>query len=179
MVNIVIATKNQCKIEGAKKAFENYFNDFTITGIPVESNVSEQPVNEETYMGAKNRIENLKKYCKGNNIKADLYISIESGLDNRLLGKWIITSIALIEDDFGFKSYGTSSSYPVPDRLVEEIISKDLSHVFNELFEKDEERHNKGGAIQVLTQGKVSRLDLTEQAFLMALTRYINRGVWE
>jgi len=32
----------------AKKALEHYFTDIEITGIPVESNVSEQPVNAQT-----------------------------------------------------------------------------------------------------------------------------------
>ncbi len=49
----LIATKNQGKIEGAKKALLNYFEHVEIEGIPVPSNVSEQPVNEETYIGAK------------------------------------------------------------------------------------------------------------------------------
>ncbi len=41
-MNVLIATKNQGKIEGAKKALEHYFTDIEIKGIPVESNVSEQ-----------------------------------------------------------------------------------------------------------------------------------------
>ena len=52
-MKVLIATKNQGKIEGAKRALQNYFNDIEIQGIPVESNVGEQPVNEEIYIGAK------------------------------------------------------------------------------------------------------------------------------
>ena len=44
----------------------------------------------------------------------------------------------------------------------------------NKIFEEDEERHNKGGGIQLLTHDKISRIDLTEMAFIMALTEYIN-----
>ena len=40
-MKILIATKNQGKIEGAKRAFEHYFNDVEILGIPVNSEVSE------------------------------------------------------------------------------------------------------------------------------------------
>ena len=46
-MKILIATKNQGKIEGAKRALQNYYNDIEIQGIPVESNVGEQPVNDE------------------------------------------------------------------------------------------------------------------------------------
>lgn len=116
-MKVLIATKNQGKIEGATRALQNYFEDVEIMGIPVESDVSEQPVNDEIYNGAKNRVKNLKKYAKENNIIADLYLSIESGIYNSL-GKWMITNIAVIEDNNNFESYGTSPSFPVPDRLV-------------------------------------------------------------
>lgn len=176
-MKVLIGTKNQGKIEGAKRALLKYFDDIEIQGIPVESNVSEQPVNEEIYIGAKNRVKNLKKYAKGNNIEADLYLSIESGINN-LLGRWMITNIAIIEDNYNFESYGSSPSFPVPERLVEDIINTDLSQVMNKIFEKDDERHNKGGGIQLLSHNKVSRIDLTEMAFIMALTKYINKENW-
>ncbi len=38
-MKILIATKNQGKIEGARKALEHYFKDVEIMGIPVESDV--------------------------------------------------------------------------------------------------------------------------------------------
>ena len=71
-----------------------------------------------------------------------------------------------------------SPDFPVPDRLVEDIINTEFSQVMNRIFEKDDERHNKGGGIQLLTNNKVSRLDLTEMAFIMALTKYINDEKW-
>lgn len=63
-MKVLIATKNQGKIEGAKKALLNYFEDIEINGIPVGSNVSDQPVNDDIYVGAKNRVKNLKEYAK-------------------------------------------------------------------------------------------------------------------
>lgn len=175
IMKVLIATKNAGKIEGAKKALLHYFEGIEIEGIPLESNVPEQPVNNEIYSGAKNRVKNLKKYANDNNIKADLYLAIESGINN-LLGRWMITNIAVIEDNDTFESYGTSPSFPVPENLVEDVINTDLSEVMNKVFEKDEERHNKGGGIQLLTHNKITRIDLTEMAFIMALTKYINEN---
>ena len=57
-MKVLIATKNQGKVEGAKKALEHYFKDVEIKGIPVESDVPDQPVNKEIYQGAKNRVKN-------------------------------------------------------------------------------------------------------------------------
>jgi len=42
---------------------------------------------------------------------------VESGITNSL-GNWVITNIAVIEDNKDFESYGTSPSFPVPERLV-------------------------------------------------------------
>ena len=177
-MKVLIATKNQGKIEGARKALEQYFKDIEIKGVPVESDVSDQPVNKEIYEGAKNRVRNLKKYAKENNISADLFLGIESGI-NDSLGRWMITNIAVIEDNGNFESYGTSSSFPVPDCLVQKIIDTNLSDVMNTIFEEDKERHNHGGGIQLLTQDRISRIDLTEEAFIMALTKYINGEKWK
>lgn len=55
-MKVLIATKNQGKIEGAKRALENYFNNVEIEGIPVNSDVPDQPVNKEIYIEAKNRV---------------------------------------------------------------------------------------------------------------------------
>ncbi len=177
-MKVLIATKNQGKIEGARKALLNYFDNVEIEGIPVESNVSEQPVNDEIYDGAKNRVKNLKEYAQQNGKQADLYLAVESGITNSL-GRWLITNIAVIEDNRDFESYGTSPSFPVPEKLVKDIIDTDLSQVMNKIFTKDDERHNKGGGIQLLTHEKISRIDLTQMAFIMALTKYINEDKWK
>lgn len=177
-MKILIATKNQGKIEGAKRALSNYFDNIEIEGIPVESNVGEQPLNDEIYIGAKNMVKNLKLYAEKNNIKADLYLSIESGINNSL-GRWMITNIAVIEDNFDFESYGTSPSFPVPDRLAEDVIRTDLSQVMDKVLGEDKERHNQKGGIQLLNHNKVTRVDLTEMAFIMALTKYINGDTWK
>lgn len=172
-MKIIIASQNQGKIEGAKKAFSHYFSDITIDGISVPSNVNEQPVDNEIYIGAQNRIKNLKKYCKENNITADLFISVESGIVN-FFNNWFITSIAIIENNENLSSYGMSASFPVPDKYVQKIINSDLSQVMNEVFDKDDDRHNHGGGIQLLTKNVISRIDLNEQAFIMALTKFLN-----
>ena len=176
-MKILIATKNPGKIEGAKKALQHYFKNIEIKGIPVESDVPDQPVNKEIYEGAKNRVKNLKKYAKENNIKADLFLGIESGI-NDLLGRWMITNIAVIEDNEDFESYGTSPSFPVPDNLVQKVLDTNLSEAMNSRLGEDKERHNHSGGIQLLTHNEISRIDLTEYAFIMALTKYINGENW-
>lgn len=53
-------------------------------GIPVNSDVSDEPVNDEIYQGASNRVNNLIKYAKENSIDADFFIGVESGITDKL-----------------------------------------------------------------------------------------------
>lgn len=174
-MKVLIGTKNPGKISGAKEALNNYFDNYDIEGIKVASDVSEQPVNEEIYKGAKNRVDNLIKYACENKIEADYFLAVESGITN-LLGKWIIINIAVIKDKDGYESWGTSPAFPVPDKYVDEIINTDLGVVLDKIFDEHDLRSGKGG-ISFITSNVISRIDLTKQAFIMALTQHTNE-IW-
>lgn len=175
-MKILIGSKNPGKIQGAKEAFEKYFDNIEIQGIPVSSDVAEEPVNHEIYEGARNRVDNLMQYARENGIESEYFLGIESGITN-LLGKWVIINIAVIKDKMGYESWGTSPAFPVPDKYVEEIISTDLGKVMDRMFKQNDLRSNKGG-INFLTHEVISRIDLTRDAFIMALTQHINE-VWK
>ena len=175
-MKILMGTKNPGKIEGAKEAFEKYFDNVEIEGIAVDSEVGNQPFNQEILQGAKNRVKNLKKYAAENQIKADYYISSEAGITNSL-GEWIAINCAVIEDKNGLQSVGTSQGYPIPDQYIEEIKELDLGKVMDKLFSGKELNKGKGG-ISYLTKNEVSRIDLTKNAFVMALIKYINGNIW-
>ena len=175
-MKVLMGTKNPGKIEGAKQAFEKYFDNVEIEGIGVESNVSAQPINNEIIEGAKNRVKNLKEYAKANNITADFYISSEAGITN-LLGEWIDINLVVVEDSNGFQSIGTSQGFPIPDKYVDEICETELSHVMDKIFNESNLGKKKGG-ISFLTKDDVTRIDLTRSAFVMALTKHINGEIW-
>ena len=175
-MKILMGTKNPGKIEGAKQAFEKYFDNVEIEGIPVSSNVGDQPINEEILQGAKNRVKNLKEYARNNNIEADFYVSSEAGITN-LLGEWIDINAVVIEDSKGFQSIGTSQGFPIPEKYIEEIKKTELGKVMDKIFSGKDLGKGKGG-ISYLTKNEVSRIDLTRNAFVMALTKHINGDVW-
>ena len=176
-MKILIGTKNPGKIEGAKKAFERYFDNVEIEGISVDSEVPDQPVNSEIIIGAKNRIKNLKKYAKENKIESDFYIASEAGITNSL-GEWIDINCAVIEDKEGFQSIGTSQGFPIPDKYIEEIRKTGLGKVMDRLFNKKDTGKGQGG-ISYLSKGEITRIDLSKNAFIMALTRFINGDLWK
>ncbi len=175
-MKVLIGTKNFAKIEGAKQALERYYDNIEIEGVDVSSDVSDQPLNDEIYNGAKNRVDNLIKYALENNIDVDYFLGIESGITN-LLGKWVIINVAIIKDKNGFESFGTSAGYPVPEKYVNDIITTDLGKVMDEIFKQHDLRSGKGG-VSFLTKNEITRIDLTRDAFIMALTQFINSDVW-
>ena len=132
-MKILMGTKNPGKVQGAKEAFEKYFDNIEIEGIKVSSEVGDQPINEEILQGAQNRVKNLKRYAKENNIKADLYISSEAGITN-LLGEWIDINLAVIENDDGVQSTGISQGFPIPDKYIDEIRKTELGKVMDKIF---------------------------------------------
>ncbi len=176
-MKVLMATKNPGKIEGAKQAFEKYFDNVEIEGISVDSDVSDQPLNEEIFEGAKNRVKNLKKYAKDNNIKADYFIASEAGITNLLGGEWIDINTAVIENSEGIQSVGTSQGFQIPDKYMDEIRATELGIVMDKIFKGQNLGKGKGG-ISYLTKDVISRIDLTRNAFIMALIKYINGEVW-
>lgn len=176
-MKVLIGTKNPGKIKGAEIAFSKYFDNVEIEGISAPSDVSEQPLNDETYIGALNRVNHLIEYAKENNIKADMFIAVEAGIVNNF-NDWSITNVAIIKDSLGNQSWGTSASFPVPHRLVKDILEIGLGDVMDGLFAKDN-LHNGTGGVGLLTHGEITRIDLTTQAFIMALTQFINGDIWK
>lgn len=176
-MQILMGTKNPGKIEGAKQAFEKYFEDINIQGIGVSSEVDDQPINQELLQGAKNRVKNLKIYAKENNLQVDYYIASEAGITD-MMGEWVDINVAVIEDATGLQSIGTSQGFPIPEKYIEEIKATELGKVMDKIFEGKELGKGKGG-ISYLTHDEISRIDLTRNAFIMALITYINQDIWK
>lgn len=176
-MKILMGTKNPGKIEGAKKAFFKYFDNVEIEGVKTDSEVGDQPFDKEILQGAKNRVKNLKIYAQENNIKADFYIASEAGITN-LLGDWIDINAAVIESSDGLQSIGISQGFEIPEKYIEEIRESELGKVMDKIFSGVDLGKGKGG-ISYLTKDEVSRIDLTESAFIMALIKHINGELWK
>lgn len=176
-MKILMGTKNPGKIEGAKQAFEKYFENVEVEGISVSSEVGDQPVNEEILLGAKNRVKNLKKYAKENNIEEDFFVASEAGITNSI-GNWIDINAVVVESKDGLQSIGTSQGFPIPEKYVDEIRATELGKVMDKIFNKEGLGKGKGG-ISFLTHDEVSRIDLTKNAFIMALITHINGDIWK
>lgn len=174
-MKVLVGSKNPVKIDGAKQAFELYFKDVNVEGISVSSGVADQPVNEEIYQGAKNRALNLLSYSKEKSVDADYFVAVESGMTN-FYGKWVINNVAVIIDKNGYESVGLSEGFPIPEKYVDEIKEKSLGYVMEKLSNVNDIAKKYGG-VYFLTK-KITRTDLSRNAFIMALTQFVNGEIW-
>lgn len=162
MTIIKVATKNPVKIEAIKAAFDRFLKEeVVIVGFGVDSGVPEQPINNEVFIGAENRITALKEVCG----EYDYLVSCEGGIINQY-GYYINSQIVLVENKQGARGMGLSQGFQVPDSYIEDVRKTDIAQVFDNMFGK-----GKGG-LRFLTNGQVNRKDLVESGTLMALARF-------
>ena len=163
MATVKVATVNPVKIEAIRKAFSRYFENVELIPFDVESGVPDQPLNEDVFKGAKNRIANLKEIGDAN---WDFLVSCEGGLICQY-GYWFNMQVVQIEQKEGKTGIGLSQGYQIPSEYVEEACNTSIAKLLDRLFK------GKGG-IGVLTHGEFQRKDLIESGTIMALTRVLN-----
>ena len=65
----------------------------------------------------------------------------------------------------------------MPDRLAEEAIRTELRDVMQRIFQI-ENSNKEGGGINNLTDEAITRIDLTEHAYIMALIEHRKKDIW-
>ena len=125
-MRVAIATDSKEKIKGIKSAFSRFFKieeeQIEFFHQKVESGVSEQPFNEETYEGALNRVNTLIEKSE----KADFYISCEAGIEE-FFGKYLNVQVICIFDSKNQRYlWGKSSGWQIPSKDIEIIRNSNL-----------------------------------------------------
>jgi inosine/xanthosine triphosphatase len=171
MTKIVVASKNPVKIEAVKVSFAKFLQNESpvVQGVDVLSGVSDQPFgNQETLLGAKNRAHNAMLEIP----EADFWVGIEGGIE---------------QDNFGLAAYAwvcvrsrtkmgisKSGTFYLPQKVA------DLIHTGMELGEADDAvfgRQNSkqsDGAVGILTNRQICRVDLYAHAVTLALIPFIH-----
>lgn len=165
MTYVKVATKNLVKLTGVMKAFQRYFEEVKVDGEDAKSNVPEQPINEDVFIGAENRLKSLR-----NTTKYDYLVSIEGGLIE-FFGVWFNVQVVIVQDSKGNKGVGLSQGYQIPLEYVDEAIHTSVAQVLDKIFE------GKGG-ISVLTKNQFTRESLITDGTIMALAKVLNSNIW-
>jgi non-canonical (house-cleaning) NTP pyrophosphatase len=119
---IVLGTVSNIKIDAVTNVFSKY--DVAIIPINAESKINSQPVNEETFVGAYNRIADAKnKYLQCNSSRKNnfLVISIENGIFKRIINDqetWQDKAVIITESEDGTKLDITTDTITFPMEYV-------------------------------------------------------------
>ena len=77
---VLIGSKNSVKIESTQQSFARFFKPIEVKGLPANSGVPDQPFNEDTFTGAKNRAEHAKRINDEQCLNANFFVGIEGGI---------------------------------------------------------------------------------------------------
>ncbi len=173
-MKVLVGSKNPVKIDAVKEALENYFADVEVIGYKVESNVPDQPFNDETFYGAENRTFELKKINEQQNINADYFVGIEGGI-SKVFNRWFAYGVVCIMNAEGDKGFGTSAHFELPEKVITEIKNgKELGAVMDEI-QNEQNTKQKKGAIGYFTNGKMTRKDLYIPGIITALIPFLHK----
>jgi len=171
---VAAGTKNPAKLEGIRRAFTKYFPDMELRPVDSTSVAKAQPRGlEEMTAGATARAKFALSKAGG-----DFGVGVEAGIFT--IGEiYFDNQVAAIVNPSGKVSLGHSAGYSLPQQAMEKLFSegKELER-WAESISGINEVGDKGGLIQHLTKGKMTRTDLTEQCVVTALIPWLHRDVY-
>jgi inosine/xanthosine triphosphatase len=171
---VAVGTKNPAKVEGIRRAFAKYFPSVELRPVDSSAVARAQPKGlEEMVEGATARAKFAMSKSGG-----DFGVGVEAGIFT-LAGVYFDNQQAAIVDPSGKVSLGHSAGYMLPKVAMDQMFKegKELER-WAESVSGIDEVGDKGGLIQHLTKGKMSRTDLTEQCVTTALIPWLHRDVY-
>lgn len=177
MTKILVGSKNPVKISSVETAFLKYFDKVEVTGFDVDSRVSAQPVNEETFEGAKNRALALLLKNRNEILNADYFVGIEGGII-KTYNKWFAFGGICIIDKEGKTGFGTSPHFELPQKIVDELLKGiELGDVMDKI-QNELNTKQKHGAIGFFTNGVMSRTELYVPGLITALIPFLHKELF-
>jgi non-canonical (house-cleaning) NTP pyrophosphatase len=115
-MNIGVTSKNRLKIDAVRSAYSVLGWEPSIQGYSTDSCIGEQPINDQAYQGARNRIESLGDLS---DLGMDAVISIESGIFDEG-GKWVDKAVVVYRNtNPGWSLDWYSEGVEFPKRYVD------------------------------------------------------------
>ena len=177
-MKILVGSKNPTKLDAVKESFAVYYgDDLKIIGMSVNSDISNQPLENETFQGANNRAMALKKIDKTQNLKADFFVGVEGGVI-KLNNKNFSSNVACIINKENKKGFGVSPIYQLPDSIKNKLAKGiELSVIIDKITNQTKSGY-KGGAVDFFSKGKVNRTEMAKLSLMMALIPILNEKLY-
>lgn len=177
-MRILIGSENPVKVEATREAFSHYFDEIIVTGISVNSKVSNQPFNDVTFEGARNRALALRSIDSEQGLHGQFFVGLEGGIAEHF-SRWFVFGAVCIIDSHDHVGFGTSPHLEIPHKLVSRLTAGvEFGDLIDEIVgEVDTKR--KQGAIGLLTHGIMTRKDFYSFGLTCALVSFLNKGFFE
>jgi inosine/xanthosine triphosphatase len=176
-VKILVGSKNPVKVSSVEEAFSKYFQNVSVEGIDVDSGVPVQPVNDETFIGARNRASKLKAMNDTQNLGADFFVGIEGGIAKHF-NKWFAFGCMCIIDNENNTGFGNSPHFELPEFVVTKLLKGiELGEVMDEIM-NEQNTKQKHGAIGFFTNGVMNRKELYLEGLKVAVIPFLHKKMF-
>jgi non-canonical (house-cleaning) NTP pyrophosphatase len=166
--SVIVTSASLIKVETVKKVLAELFPDrqFDVVGVKAKSMVNEQPVGDETELGARNRIEDAEQIVQDTDTP-HVYISVENGIFKISEDKYEDKAIVVIKFPNG-KIFSKISSRGVlfPIDAIKKTMEKPggfkdhtVGSTLAEIFTKQGIEMDKQDPHKTLTDSKFTRRD--------------------
>jgi inosine/xanthosine triphosphatase len=166
-----VGSENPVKLRGVAQAVAAFWPAARVVGTSTDSRVSAQPQSEhEMYTGARNRA----AQALANIAAAQFGVGIEGGIVDKEDGMWAF-AVVVILDRHERSNTGQTGRFRLPEgvaRLIREE-GLELGAADDRFFGRHNSKQNEG-AIGILSDGKITRLELYKPAVVFALLPFLH-----
>jgi len=166
---VVVASQNPVKVEATRRGFARMFPQvaFHMQSVAASSGVRQQPLSDtETLQGALTRAQHATQLVP----QADYWVGIEGGVEERQGAMeafaWVVVYTPRL---LGKSRTGTFSLPAEVAALIRQ--GQELGLAVEELFKQSQVKYTTG-AVGVLTEGVIDRVQLYEHAVVLALVPF-------
>ena len=171
---VAVGTRNPAKVEGIRRALAKYYSAVKLLPVDSSAVAKAQPRGlAEMMTGATARAKFALSKMGG-----DFGVGVEAGIFT-IGDVYFDNQVAAVTDPGGRVSLGHSAGYSLPRVEIERLLDEGSElERWAEKVSGIKEVGDKGGLIDFLTNGKMSRTDLTEQCVLTALIPWLHKDVY-
>ncbi|SRR5258708_3110811 len=177
-IEIVVASTNPVKLKAAEIGFKRMFGEekegLEISGVSVQSGVSDQPFSEEeTIKGATNRALN----AKDNKLDADYWVGLEGGIEDKGDEMYAFAWCVVIDKNEKLGK-GKTGTFILPIEIAKLIRDgKELGEADDIVFGRTNSKQD-NGAIGILTGNVLTRAGFYADAVILALIPFKNPNLY-
>jgi inosine/xanthosine triphosphatase len=174
-MKVLVGSMNPVKRVSVEEAFGLFFDTPVVQCVAVPSGVPDQPIDDETLVGARNRARTLRVAPEAG--EADFFVGIEGGVVEQVGRVFAFGGICVV-DRHGREALGSSPRFELPPGVARQVLAgRELGLVMDEMTGQQNSKH-KGGAIGHFTRGVMDRRALYVAGLVVTLVPFLNRSLY-